>query len=136
VCSDLLVTNEATNASARLHFTNYNEEGYQFVCPTQRSFWLHWDTRVAVSPDTFSLHKMDLMNATAGWLHLVAKWPQVSNMTALVPLFAACTHAHKLCFCTVHAHTHSAVSCPAPTLPPSLRYKTVWRSTAGLPAHP
>lgn len=82
LCSDLLVTDEAANATARLHFTKYNEEGYQFVCATQRSYWLHSDTRVAVSPDTFSLHKMDLMNATAGWLHLVAKWPQVRNRSS------------------------------------------------------
>jgi len=28
-CSDLLVTSEATNRTARLHFTNYNEEVWQ-----------------------------------------------------------------------------------------------------------
>lgn len=142
--SDLLLTSEATNRTARLHFTKYNEEvwdtkvsvhkhvpsmlplplpealccilcyrrmeplsqrassffssacfscmqantdwyccrilqGYQFVCATQRSYWVHWDTPVAIQPDTLTLHKMDLMNATAGWLYLSSKWPQVST---------------------------------------------------------
>ena len=52
-------------------------QGYQFLTATQQSYWLHWDTLVPVTPDGFSLHKMDLMNATAGWLYLVSKWPQV-----------------------------------------------------------
>jgi hypothetical protein len=54
-------------------------QGYQFVCATERSYWLHWDTVVAVNPDAFTLHKMDLLNATAGWLYLLAKWPQVGH---------------------------------------------------------
>lgn len=78
-CSDLLVTSETTNRTARLHFTNYNQQGYQFVCATQRAYWLHWDTPVAINPDVYSLHDLDLLNATAGWVHMVTKWPQVGH---------------------------------------------------------
>uniref|UniRef100_A0A383WCP6 Fibrocystin-L n=1 Tax=Tetradesmus obliquus TaxID=3088 RepID=A0A383WCP6_TETOB len=74
---DLLVTSDATNRTSRVHHTNYNEDGYQFTCATRRSYWLHWDTPYQLSPETFSLHKPDLMNATHGWLYLTAKWPQV-----------------------------------------------------------
>jgi hypothetical protein len=54
------------------HF-NCALQGYQFTCATRRSYWLHWDTPFQLSPDTFSLHKPDLMNATHGWLYLTAK---------------------------------------------------------------
>lgn len=48
------------------------------MAATQRSYFLHWDTPVALNPDAFTLHKADLMNASAGWMYLVAKYPQVS----------------------------------------------------------
>jgi hypothetical protein len=69
-------------------------QGYQFTCATRRSYWLHWDTPYQLSPETFSLHKPDLMNATHGWLYLTAKWPQVWVLVqAYVSLcLAACWH--------------------------------------------
>lgn len=60
-----------------MHWQCATVQGYQFTCATRRSYWLHWDTPYQLSPETFSLHKPDLMNATHGWLYLTAKWPQV-----------------------------------------------------------
>jgi hypothetical protein len=51
-------------------------QGYQFLARTQKSYWLHWDTPVAISPDAFTLHDTDLMDVQ-GWLYATAKWPQV-----------------------------------------------------------
>jgi hypothetical protein len=68
-------TNSEQTLKVLLHLPSV--QGYQFTCATRRSYWLHWDTPYQLSPDTFSLHKPDLMNATHGWLYLTAKWPQV-----------------------------------------------------------
>ncbi|KXZ47885.1 hypothetical protein GPECTOR_32g498 [Gonium pectorale] len=71
---DLLVTSVATNRTSIVHFTNYNEQGYQFTAATRRDYWLHWDTDARVDPDFYRLHKMDPMNASLGWVHLSTQY--------------------------------------------------------------
>ncbi|KAG2496270.1 hypothetical protein HYH03_005503 [Edaphochlamys debaryana] len=58
---DLKLTSLATNRTSLVHFTKYNEEGYQFTVPTGRDYWVHWDMPFRVDPEEFQLHKMDLM---------------------------------------------------------------------------
>jgi hypothetical protein len=48
---DLLVTNETSMRTSIVHFTNYNELGYQFTVATNRDYWLHWDQDVRVDPE-------------------------------------------------------------------------------------
>lgn len=74
---DLLVTSDITNRTSRVHFTNYNEDGYQWTVATMRNYWLHWDTPFGLDPSEYSLHKMDLMNETHGWVYLNTKYIQV-----------------------------------------------------------
>ncbi|KXZ47883.1 hypothetical protein GPECTOR_32g496 [Gonium pectorale] len=50
---DLLVTSAATNRTSIVHFTNDNEQGYQFTAATRRDYWLHWDTDARVDPDFY-----------------------------------------------------------------------------------
>jgi hypothetical protein len=77
VFRDLLVTSETTNRTSRVHFTKYNEMGYQFTVATRRSYWMHWDTPMELNPSRVYLHKIDYLNSTHGWLALSLKWPQV-----------------------------------------------------------
>ena len=77
VFRDLLVTSELTNRTSRVHFTKYNEMGYQFTVATRRNYWLHWDTPMELNPSRVYLHKIDYLNSTHGWLALSLKWPQV-----------------------------------------------------------
>jgi hypothetical protein len=54
---DLLVTSLPFNRTSRVHFTVYNENGYQFTLPTTRNYWAHWDMAGAgyrLDPDDFA----------------------------------------------------------------------------------
>jgi hypothetical protein len=42
VYNDLLLVSLATNRSSRVHFSKYNENGYQFTVPTTRNYWVQW----------------------------------------------------------------------------------------------
>lgn len=69
---DLRVTSLATNRTSLVHFTKYNEKGYQFTAATHRDYWLQWESPFRVDPTTARFHKMDLMNDTDGWIHMVS----------------------------------------------------------------
>ncbi|GIL91633.1 hypothetical protein Vretifemale_19242 [Volvox reticuliferus] len=98
--TDLLLTSVATNRTSLVHFTKYNELGYQFTVPTKRNYWVHWNMPFRIDPDTFELHKMDLMDSS-DYVYITSKHIQVkdyftinnvrSNLTAL-PSPAYTTH--------------------------------------------
>ncbi|KXZ47880.1 hypothetical protein GPECTOR_32g493 [Gonium pectorale] len=71
---DLLVTSVATNRTSIVHFTNYNEQGYQFTAATRRDYWVHWDTVYRADPDVFRLHKLEPMDRVTGWMHMSSKY--------------------------------------------------------------
>ncbi|KAG2448780.1 hypothetical protein HYH02_006132 [Chlamydomonas schloesseri] len=71
---DLRVTSVATNRTSLVHFTKYNEKGYQFTAATRRDYWLHWESPFRVDPTTARFHKMDLMNNSDGWIHMSFKF--------------------------------------------------------------
>ncbi|KXZ47884.1 hypothetical protein GPECTOR_32g497 [Gonium pectorale] len=71
---DLLVTSVATNRTSVVHFTKYNEDGYQFTAATRRDYWVHWDTVYRADPDVFRLHKLDPMDRVTGWMHMSSKY--------------------------------------------------------------
>ncbi|GIM05166.1 hypothetical protein Vretimale_9611 [Volvox reticuliferus] len=75
---DLILTSLATNRTSLVHFTKYNELGYQFTVPTKRDYWVHWDMPFRIDPDTFELHKMDLMD-TSDYVYITSKHIQVKN---------------------------------------------------------
>ncbi|GIL53442.1 hypothetical protein Vafri_9024 [Volvox africanus] len=91
---DLILTSVATNRTSLVHFTKYNEQGYQFTVATKRDYWVHWDMPFRLDPETFELHKMDLMD-TSDYVYITSKHIQVkdhfmvnyerSNLTALPP---------------------------------------------------
>ncbi|KAG2432951.1 hypothetical protein HXX76_008679 [Chlamydomonas incerta] len=71
---DLRVTSLATNRTSLVHFTKYNEKGYQFTAATHRDYWLHWESPFRVDPTTARFHKMDLMKNSDGWIHMTFKF--------------------------------------------------------------
>ncbi|EFJ47178.1 hypothetical protein VOLCADRAFT_92358 [Volvox carteri f. nagariensis] len=93
---DLILTSVATNRSSLVHFTKYNEFGYQFTIATARDYWVQWDMPFRVDPETYELHKMDLMN-TSDYVYITTKHIQVkdhfsinnndqwNNLTAMPP---------------------------------------------------
>jgi hypothetical protein len=74
---DLLVTSVPANRTSRVFFTNYNEMGYQFTAPTRQEVWLHWDTPVDIPIERLTMHKIDPLNATIGWLPVSMRFVQV-----------------------------------------------------------
>jgi hypothetical protein len=82
---DLLLTSAATNRTSVVHFTHYNDQGYQFTAPAGRAYWLHWDTPVRVDPGGLTLHKMDLMGAASGWMQLQVKYVQQVSVKTRAP---------------------------------------------------
>ncbi|EFJ47177.1 hypothetical protein VOLCADRAFT_92355 [Volvox carteri f. nagariensis] len=93
---DLILTSLATNRTSLVHFTKYNENGYQFTVATTRDYWVQWDMPFRFDPDTYQLHKMDLMN-TSDYVYITTKHIQVkdhftinnndqwNNLTAMPP---------------------------------------------------
>ena len=73
---NLWLTNQLTNRSSYVFFQHYNEDGYQFTLPTLRNTWLHWDISFRVDPSSWVYHKMDPLNATAGFLYLTQRFVQ------------------------------------------------------------
>ncbi|GIL53447.1 hypothetical protein Vafri_9024 [Volvox africanus] len=62
---NLNVVSLATNRTSVVHFTGYNEEGYQFTTATTRDYWLTWDMVLyRLDPEYYQLHKMELMNGS------------------------------------------------------------------------
>ncbi|KAG2491954.1 hypothetical protein HYH03_009686 [Edaphochlamys debaryana] len=98
---DLRVTSLATNRTSVVHFTKYNEDGYQFTVPTGRDYWVHWDTPDRVDPEEFTLHKMDLMTPDH-YVIVSSKYVQLkdhftvnskrTNMTSFLPASNATEH--------------------------------------------
>ncbi|KXZ43941.1 hypothetical protein GPECTOR_77g37 [Gonium pectorale] len=58
----LRLTSLSTNRTSLVHFTKYNEQGYQFTVATTRDYWVHWELFYRLDPEYYTLHKLDLMD--------------------------------------------------------------------------
>ncbi|KAF5832717.1 hypothetical protein DUNSADRAFT_11299 [Dunaliella salina] len=79
----VLVTDQETNKTSRVFFTHYNDDGYQFVVPTQRDYWLHWEvlagsTLVKVDPTQIRIHRPDLLDDSS-WVYITTSNIQLQN---------------------------------------------------------
>lgn len=45
------LTNTGYNGTSVVHFTHYNEDGYQFTVPVQRDFYVHWENGFRLDPE-------------------------------------------------------------------------------------
>ncbi|KXZ54727.1 hypothetical protein GPECTOR_4g796 [Gonium pectorale] len=99
--NDLRLTSLKTNRTSIVHFTNYNELGYQFTVATGRDYWVHWAKGFRLDPEAYRLHKMDLMDGT-NLVYVSSKYIQVKdhfkvnsafvNSTALPPPLPSTPH--------------------------------------------
>ncbi|EFJ47175.1 hypothetical protein VOLCADRAFT_92352 [Volvox carteri f. nagariensis] len=76
---NLNVVSLATNRTSVVHFSGYNEDGYQFTTATNRNYWLTWDMVLyRLDPEYYQLHKMDLMNGS-DFVYYSSKYIQVKD---------------------------------------------------------
>ena len=50
---DLLLTSRANNRTSIVHFTRYNEDGYQFTVATQRDYWIQWNLQYRLDAEQY-----------------------------------------------------------------------------------